>query len=434
MSTVGMRTKIYIFILSVVCIFNVCTVAFAAPIERMKKSVIRVICAQRGVGGSSGTAFAVGDGGYFVTNLHVVEDFYLGWDVYLLDGRRNEIPCEVICSDLELDIAVLKPITGFRLPPVRIAEINEISQGEDVYAMGYPGAADNDDNAMSGADAITVTKGVVSKTISNGGVHYIQTDAAINHGNSGGPLYNDSGKVIGVNSLTIVSDGNGEAVQGVGYAVRIDHVVDILSSQGIISSAAPEEDDDDKYPPKENDDRGKKDDDKSESREEIPQKMPEQKVTPQEGVNNNSDSSDTGSMLPIILIGACFIGGIAALFCHFYVSGERKKRLRTDYCSLECVRGIYQGHRFKISGNISIGRAANCSIKYPDNYPLVSRAHCQINYDRNIKKYVITDTSSVGTSVNGRALPKMSPYVLNVGDNISFAHDREIYVFRGHAR
>ncbi len=172
-----------------------------------------------------GSGFIVSTDGQIVTNNHVVE----GADkvtVKLSDGRSFE--AKVVGSDPMTDIAVLKIEADVDLPAVNFGSSDAMRVGDEVVAMGNP-------FGLGG----TVTTGIVSamsRNINSGPYDdFIQTDAAINQGNSGGPLFNNAGEVIGVNTA-ILSPGGGSV--GIGFAVPSDLVQTIvadLADDGIIT-------------------------------------------------------------------------------------------------------------------------------------------------------------------------------------------------------
>ncbi|WP_380058319.1 Do family serine endopeptidase [Falsihalocynthiibacter sp. SS001] len=162
-----------------------------------------------------GSGFIVEADGWIVTNNHVIE----GADnvtVRLSDEREYE--AEVIGVDPKTDIALLRIEAEDALPYIELGDSSETRVGETVFAMGNP-------FGLGG----TVTQGIVSakgREISQGPyADFIQTDAAINKGNSGGPLFNMEGEVIGVNSA--IYSPNGGSV-GIGFAVSANIVADIV--------------------------------------------------------------------------------------------------------------------------------------------------------------------------------------------------------------
>ncbi len=154
-----------------------------------------------------GSGFIVDKSGYIVTNFHVVEDSSR-ITVRLQNG--DEYIAKIIGADEETDLAVLKIEAGKDLPFLRFANSDQARIGDWVLAIGSPFGL-----------ARTVTAGIVSQTnretpTRSAFQKFIQTDAAINRGNSGGPLVNMDGEVIGVNSQIATSTGD---YNGIGFAL-----------------------------------------------------------------------------------------------------------------------------------------------------------------------------------------------------------------------
>lgn len=170
---------------------------------------------ERGPRQGVGSGFIVSEDGMIVTNNHVIAGAETV-TVKFADGSKHE--AKVIGSDPLTDIAVLD-IEGDDLPTVEFGSSDDMRVGDEVIAMGNP-------FGLGG----TVTTGIVSakgRNINAGPFDdFIQTDAAINRGNSGGPLFNAEGEVIGVNTA-IISPSGGSA--GIGFAVPSDMVRDIVA-------------------------------------------------------------------------------------------------------------------------------------------------------------------------------------------------------------
>jgi len=160
-----------------------------------------------------GSGFIVDPDGIVLTNAHVVKDAN---EVTVKLTDRREFRAKVLGSDAKTDIAVLK-IDAKNLPAVSIGSSERLQVGEWVLAIGSPFGFDN-----------SVTAGVVSakgRTLpSDASVPFIQTDAAVNPGNSGGPLFNAHGEVVGINSQIYSQSGG---YQGVSFSIPIDLAVRI---------------------------------------------------------------------------------------------------------------------------------------------------------------------------------------------------------------
>ncbi|KZY05972.1 MULTISPECIES: Do family serine endopeptidase [unclassified Sulfitobacter] len=163
-----------------------------------------------------GSGFIISEDGQIVTNHHVVAGAETV-TVKLADGRK--LDAKVIGSDPMTDIALLKVEADVELPKVSFGTSETLRVGDEVVAVGNP-------FGLGG----TVTSGIVSamsRNINAGPFDdFIQTDAAINRGNSGGPLFNNDGEVIGVNTA-IISPAGGSV--GIGFAVPSDLVQTIVA-------------------------------------------------------------------------------------------------------------------------------------------------------------------------------------------------------------
>jgi serine protease Do len=160
----------------------------------------------------AGSGFIVSPDGVILTNAHVVRD---AAEVTVKLQDRREYRAKVLGSDPKTDVAVLK-IDARNLPVVPIGNTRNLQVGEWVLAIGSPYGLDS-----------TVTAGVVSakgRSLPNDNVPFIQTDVAVNPGNSGGPLFNTRGEVVGINSQIYSQTGG---YQGLSFAIPIDVAVRI---------------------------------------------------------------------------------------------------------------------------------------------------------------------------------------------------------------
>ncbi|MCB1919820.1 MAG: DegQ family serine endoprotease [Candidatus Competibacteraceae bacterium] len=174
---------------------------------------------------SVGSGFILSADGYVVTNAHVVDEM----DSIIVGlSDRTEWPAEVVGKDSRSDIALLKVKADKSLPTVKIGDIGKVKVGQWVLAIGSPFGFER-----------SATQGIISalgrSLPRDNYVPFIQTDAAVNPGNSGGPLFNLDGEVIGVNSQIYSRSGG---YQGLSFAVPIDvvmEVVDQLKTGGKVS-------------------------------------------------------------------------------------------------------------------------------------------------------------------------------------------------------
>ena len=156
-----------------------------------------------------GSGFIISPDGYVMTNAHVVDG---ADEVIVTLTDKREFKARLIGADKRTDVAVVK-IEATGLPAVRIGDINRLRVGEWVMAIGSPFGLDN-----------TVTAGIVSAKQRDTGDYlpFIQTDVAVNPGNSGGPLINMRGEVVGINSQIYSRSGG---FMGISFAIPIDEAM-----------------------------------------------------------------------------------------------------------------------------------------------------------------------------------------------------------------
>ena len=193
------------------------------------QSVVLITCqvtttvyGQTATGTSSGSGFILTEDGYIVTNHHVVDG---ASSVAVTTYGGEEYSAQVIGSDSNNDVALLK-VEAADLPAVAIGSSEDLIVGDQVVAIGNP----------LGELTGTMTVGYVSAkdrdvTTDNTTINMIQTDAAINSGNSGGPLFNMNGEVVGITTAKYSgSSSSGATIEGIGFAVPIDDVIGMIES------------------------------------------------------------------------------------------------------------------------------------------------------------------------------------------------------------
>lgn len=329
-----------------------------------------------------GTGFGVGKSGdnaqIFVTNSHVVSDdddnpydeVYILIDNADLDDESTVVPCKILYADADIDLAIIQakdPIPGVRTLPLRSAK--EISTGDTVYALGFPGIADvaADANHYTVED-ITVTNGIVSRHLQSSGVDCMAHTAAINHGNSGGPLIDADGNVVGINTFGLTDM---ETADTRGYAIYIDYAMEALDELDLPYTT----------------EAGKK---------EFP-------VT----------AAAIGAGIVILVVAAAVVL-------------LRKKKpvpqpVPPQRILLQCTRGPLQGKTWELFVSLSIGRNPGENIVLPADTPGISRRHCLISRQGN--QVTVTDLgSSYGTLMNANRLTPNQPVQAFNGASISLAN------------
>jgi len=379
-----------------------------------------------------GTAFGVGEKGedaeYFVTNIHVVfpegyEAVHVwlmknsgGWDsAYGQPDPTHLVKCEIVYYDDSgvPDIAVLKAvdtIPGRKTMPL-LDESVEVDAGDTVYALGYPGASDVIESETYGSklvaaiEDVTMTRGIVSRLTESkalGDIDVIQHDARISGGNSGGPLINDKGAVIGVNTWTITEND-------ASVSVDIKYVREILDD------------------------------------EDIPYYT----------------IGDTNWVMIGVIAGLAALIVIVVVII-VVVSGNNKRKAeaarqlamqqaaaaaaaqqqRQSYAPpthsaaapdyrprLQCLAGAFAGKRFSLENSVRIGRdPSKNDLVFPQNTQGVSGVHCVLMVDNNTV-WLKDLGSTYGTYVSGgRRLAANEAVQLQVGDKFWLGSENEVFV------
>lgn len=197
----------------------------------ISSTVTTTIYGQSTTGTATGSGFIVTSDGYVVTNYHVV-DGAIAITVTTNNGTNYE--ATLVGGDENNDVAVLK-VEGSNLPAVTIGHSDSLIVGDQVAAIGNP----------LGTLTNTLTVGYISArdravTTDSFAVNMLQTDAAINSGNSGGPLFNMYGEVVGITSAKYSGESSsGATIEGIGFAIPIDDVIDLIEAlitDGFVSS------------------------------------------------------------------------------------------------------------------------------------------------------------------------------------------------------
>jgi S1-C subfamily serine protease len=174
-------------------------------------------------GEAAGTGIVLTADGEILTNAHVVADATS--ITVTLDGETTARTAVLVGADTVNDIALIKIVGASGLTPASIGDSDIVAVGDDVVAIG---------NALDLEGGVTVTRGIVSALnrsidVDNGQLNgLIQTDAAISSGNSGGPLVNAAGEIIGMNSAGAASSDSVTA-ENIGFAIAINHAMAIVA-------------------------------------------------------------------------------------------------------------------------------------------------------------------------------------------------------------
>ena len=207
------------------------------------KSVVRILSKYTN-GSSTGSGFVIkNEPGevLVVTNDHVVDGDPYSISIWV--GEDEMVAAEIVFTTSEKDLCVLRVKDELDMKPLKLSR-EEPQQGSAIYAVGFPGVGDIlSDTAAHTSEEATITDGIISAirnfTIEQGGapVKLLQVNAAINSGNSGGPLFNAKGEVIGINTYKVNADS-----QGVFGSVAVSELWDLLDRRNIEIPAVTSDD------------------------------------------------------------------------------------------------------------------------------------------------------------------------------------------------
>jgi len=372
--------------------FFALNLAAEPPMEQMKSSTLLIILEK-----SSGSGFLIGDR-LVVTNWHVC--CMRGESkIIVMNEKRQTSEAKVLWKNEGKDLAVLEmqnPVAGLK---VKFSTRQLLRDGQAVWAIGYPGAA----GRMSGQDSIqisTITQGVISKFFTSAkqgnseATRFMQTTAAANPGNSGGPLFDDCGQVIGINSRkalvkVVTADGREERVplaDGINFAIESQELLDELKGLKIEADV-------------------------------VSDKCGAVQVT------------SAGSNFPGWLIGL-----LAGLLVLSLTRGFRRRRgalvseamtTLPAKAKLRGITGFYAGQAIGLEGiTLVLGRDRSAAqLVYPDNVTEISKRHCQVRQDASTGRVTLEDLgSSNGTFLSsGKALRPGAAVELKVGDRFYLA-------------
>ena len=395
-------------------------------------------------GYSSGSAFGVGAAGeetdIFVTNRHVVT---------LEEGEESgtTVPFRVIYVGAEddADVAVLQtaePVEG-RVALALLEEEDSLQVGDDVSALGYPAISDNATSEgflLATVEDVTLTDGTVSRFFDSVSVtaeegllsgHLIQSTATINAGNSGGPLVNDQGVVVGINTNTISSTDT--SVSSAYYALQIRYAREALDSLEI------------PY-----------DTDATQSQEPLASSL-EETAASQPGDGLEGDGNPNRAWIVFLILGAVVVaGGVAAVLV---VAARRSKSSPAPTQTkgmeetpspgpapvpvpqpaaegdsgfrIQGVSGALEGKRFLLPAGspVTIGRdPKQCGVVFPPNTPGVSGKHCAVWVDQG-RVYLKDLGSTHGTYLSqGSKLAPGQAMALAPGESFCLGSPQESFV------
>ncbi len=204
-----------------------------SPVLSASDSVVRIVSEYKREY-ATGSGFVISsDGGrvLIATNYHVVEDNPISIAVYV--DENDTITAHIICFSKQQDLCILELDHFIKLQPIPLEKDN-VSRGQEIYAIGFPASADYlSDTFAQKSEEATITNGIISAirelSIQNYGtpVSILQINADINSGNSGGPLLNKTGNVVGINTYGV------NDAQGINGAVNVSELINLLKDNNL---------------------------------------------------------------------------------------------------------------------------------------------------------------------------------------------------------
>lgn len=408
--------------------------ADADAVKDARNSVVRVAFPFQDETGTyiqQGSGFFVGKEGdpveYIITNAHVVtvtdsqgnvlgypEEVFIVFDDFDSASTVKAKVLYTFTNGVDLAVLHLEAPTTLRKPlPLRSAK--DVGIMDTIYALGFPSIADDSSGyAPSKMEDVTITEGKVTKEeFLDGSTQYLQIDAAISSGNSGGPLLDENGAVVGINTMGI----DPEHGTGFGYALYIDYAIDYFNTMGYPYMAAT-----------------------------GGGTISDPTQTGGEGGTTNPAATEGGIPTPApapapagpawyvyLAIGIA----VAAVAVIVYLMLDRKKKQAMPADSgytvplgkpTEAIRSgrqitsigqtnVLSGKTYPVRGKTFIGRdPASCQIVFPPKTPGISGKHCMVQ--ELTQGLVVTDLgSSYGTFLeNGTKLEPNKPYTILTGE------------------
>lgn len=425
----NIRKKVICLLMAVTCVLCLMLPVFAASDKNIRsaaKGVVRVLVMDPITNQpyATGTAFGIGRAGeapqYFVTNRHVVDCAYSFYDgminltaikVYIMKSSHalvynairdtyeiessQLIPCEIVYKEQEKnpDLAILKaaePFEGHVTLPL-VKKISEKDIAATVYALGFPGTADDSNTAewyqsqLADTADITITRGVISRYGSMktfGNCKYLAHDAAINHGNSGGPLVNEKGEVMGINTYSVQRPNDAAATY---YASSCEYIVSACEKMG------------------------------------IPLHYGRNRI-----------------MLTVLAISVALVVVIVVVV--LFIVGRKPPAPESSptpnppdtALRVEGMFGYYAGKRYKVTGSVTIGCGKQNSLGMPEGTAGVSHRHCMLTAGSDGEVQLTDLGSTYGTFVgSGQRLNTNSPMTLHRGDTFWLGSKEQMFRITG---
>ena len=382
----------------IVLMFSFMTVTVSAGTASDAKNSVVAVISQDGM--SYGTGFAIGEVGkpveYIVTNNHVVQgDAGNTTATIAFDLASNDfVLANVYFFDAAKDVAVLKlPQPTDKREAMVLCPMEDVDPDDAFAALGYPGNQATDWPKYN-MDDITVTKGGIKKADRINGIDVYMLDLAITHGNSGGPLVNSKGEVVGINTFGLNDDN---------YAIAIDELLKVIDTDRIpvtlhgsinwflVAGGAV-----------------------------LVLIIALVIVLIVRKKNNNGDDNYAGTNYTMPLDN----GANRTMPKQAPVAGKASARVIA-------IGGTLNGKRYSVTGTVKVGRdSSQCAIAFPVNTQGVSGIHCEVAFDGAVC-YVKDLNSSYGTfTIDGKKLTPNVPQILQSGEKFYLASPENTFEVR----
>lgn len=386
-----------------------------------------------GLYGSQGSGFFVGQSGedpqYIVTNCHVIQDALQdrNYRVYVAFSQDDWVEAQIVAyGDPEyVDLAVLKLESPTdKRHSLKLMELDQsTTRTMDVWAVGFPGNADNmfSDASQYGTADVTFAPGQIKRFVMNEGkqVERISVSCPIQHGHSGGPLVTEEGYVVGVNCNVWSESPYEGQVEADYYAINTSELISFLHKNNITYEIASGGNNGD----------GQK--------EENPESVP--------AVSSSSEGNGSGMVMMVCLLAVVLIVAVIAVVLVVVFAGKKKSPAAGPGSAAPSkaapapmptpmpapaakrkgpvARSLSPQHKGSISIGgtpVMVGRDRSvCTLVYAEGTAGVSGRHCTIAFDLSTQSFVVTDIGSTyGTFLmNGQRLQANVPCRLKVGDS-----------------
>ncbi len=382
-------------------VFVCAVMSYSMPVQAMtateaRDSVVYIESYWDSSTGIRGSGFAIGKEGkpvqYIITNAHVVSNPEWGGEageviVYFSKAANRYMTGAVVYCNENDDVAIIKlPEPTKERVPLVICTRENFNLEDQVAALGYPADADvNMDAVNYDTSDIVITRGAVSRQMMDASKTQVYLiDVKVSGGNSGGPLINENGEVIGINTYRYTSESDSS-----NYAVCIDEIIGGLNSLGV----------------------------------------------------EYSTSTDTNVVM-IVVIAVIVIAGIAVVV----VMKNKKKGVAPKAKAkagavpkgsfiLECVNGTLKGQRFALTGTAIIGRdGTRANIVFPATTNGVSSVHCEVRLNAG-KVEIVDKKSTYGTFIgSGQRLIADLPTEIKVGEYFYLGSTDQMFQLRQHEK